>query len=204
MKKWLFLVVIFIAVYFGALQVLGKNGNFIASNQISPSPLGETAGVRVALTPSPTSLISFPSTLEIPKLGVAANVEQVGLDSQGRMDVPKNVDNVAWYNLGVKPGERGNAVIDGHFDKVTGAPAVFYKLNSMVPGDEILSIDEEGKKYTYKVTDVKTYPYDKLPLQQVFGDTSKFMLNLITCGGEWNTAAQNYSNRTVVYSELVK
>src|SRR6266849_8717779 len=79
--------------------------------------------------PTPTSIpptiittdTSLPKTISIPQINVSANIESVGMDKQGRMDIPQKADNVAWYNLGYKPGEKGNAVIDGHLDKQTGA-----------------------------------------------------------------------------------
>lgn len=145
-----------------------------------------------------------PVKLIIPKIHVQATVESVGMDYQGRMDIPKNVDNVAWYNLGSKPGDIGNAVIDGHFDKVTGAPAVFYALNTLSPGDKIISIDARGEKYTFLVVRKKDYLFDKFPLHEVFGSSDKPMLNLITCQGIWNKKTKNYSQRTVVYSELLR
>ncbi len=79
------------------------------------------------LKPSPE--IAIPVKLVIPKLKIDVMVESVGLDDKGRMDVPKGVTNVAWYSLGVKPGQAGNSVIDGHFDQPDGSPSVFFKLN---------------------------------------------------------------------------
>lgn len=143
-----------------------------------------------------------PRTLSIPKLGVEVFVESVGMDSEGKMDIPKNVDNVAWYNLGYKPGEKGSAVIAGHYDKKDGSPAVFYTLSSLQPGDEIEVIDTNGKKLAYVVTRKASYLTDQFPLKEVFDTRDKPRLNLITCAGTWNRGQASYSNRLVVYSEL--
>src|SRR5476649_486493 len=67
---------------------------------------------------------SRPVFLEIPRFNIIANIESVAMDKEGRMDVPKKAEDVAWYNLGYTPGEKGNAVLDGHLDKSSGAPAV--------------------------------------------------------------------------------
>lgn len=147
--------------------------------------------------------VAQPQTLLIPKLGVNAAVEPVGEDSIGRMDVPKRVDDVGWYNLGYKPGEKGSAVIDGHFDTITGAPAVFYYIGNLTPGDQVIVIDKNGKNLTFEVTSVQSYPFDQLPLQEVFASNDKPRLNLITCTGTWNVGSRNYSNRLVVYTELI-
>ena len=41
-------------------------------------------------------------------------VEDVGLTPGGAMDVPKGPSDVAWFDLGPRPGEVGSAVIAGH------------------------------------------------------------------------------------------
>ncbi len=148
--------------------------------------------------------VAAPTKLTIPKLGIVAAVESVGMDSQGRMDVPKNADNVAWYNLGYKPGDLGNAVIAGHYDRETGAPAVFYDINKLQVGDKIITTDVHGKEISFSVIRNTNYPYEQFPLKEVFGSSSKPMLNLITCEGTWNKITHNYSHRTVVFAEMIK
>jgi sortase (surface protein transpeptidase) len=148
--------------------------------------------------------ISFgtPSRIQIPKLGVDTTVEQVGMDANGNMDVPKDPDNVAWYRLGYKIGGNGSAVIAAHFDKPSGAPAVFYHLSSLQPGDAIKVSDESGNTLTYRVTESTAYPYDNFPLQKVFNSSGTPTLNLITCDGTWDRTKKTYSNRLVVFSQL--
>lgn len=148
--------------------------------------------------------ITNPQTITIPKLGVSAPVESVGMDAQGNMDVPKNADNVAWYNLGYKVGDNGSAVIAGHYDKVTGAPAVFYRLSSLQPGDEISVTSEENITFTYRVTDMQSYHHQDVPLEKIFNTPGKPTLNLITCEGIFDKTTNLYSKRLIVYSELVE
>src|SRR5947209_7865092 len=88
--------------------------------------IGSIAGVATFHKATLTPLPDLPQRIVIPSLNVDSTIEQVGLDSQKRMDVPKNVFDVGWYDLGVRPGQIGSAVIDGHFDTPTGAPSVFY------------------------------------------------------------------------------
>lgn len=146
-------------------------------------------------------VIAAPHQLLIPKLGIAAVVEHVGLDANNNMDVPKNTDNVAWYQLGTKPGEIGNAVIAGHLDSETDV-AVFYDLKTLRKGDTILVTDTNGKTHEFVVTEKAVYNDDKFPLEKVFGKTNKKHLNLITCDGEFSETTQTYSHRIVIYTEL--
>ena len=143
-----------------------------------------------------------PSKLTIEKIGVEASVESVGMNSKGEMDVPKNDYNVAWYNLGYRPGEQGSAVMAGHFDTRSGGPAVFYKLAQLQQGDEISVTYPNGQEYTFTVTESSRYPFNNFPLQRVFNTKGQPTLNLITCDGVFDSSARNYSERLVVYAQL--
>lgn len=44
----------------------------------------------------------IPNRLKIPVIDVNAKIEVVGKDDKGRMDVPKQTDQVGWYQYGAK------------------------------------------------------------------------------------------------------
>lgn len=155
------------------------------------------------VTPLPTPEVGLPTTISIPAIQVNADIEYVGLDNQRRMDVPKDEWNVAWYELGPKPGELGNAAIAGHLDSTTG-PAVFYNLEKLAAGDQITVTDAVGQIHTFKVTEIARYDVTEFPLEKVFGKHDTARLNLITCEGAFDSSTQNYSHRVVVYSEKIE
>src|SRR5437868_6418329 len=140
MKSSLVIILIAIIVGIGA-------GTFYLHNKqqasiVVPNSIGQTtasvkpsAEIMGAADSRPDS-VGTPKRLIITKIGVNAPVELVGLDKQGRMDVPKDANDAGWYDLGVKPGQKGNAVMDGHLDKVNGAPAIFWNLKKLAPGDQ--------------------------------------------------------------------
>jgi sortase (surface protein transpeptidase) len=200
MKKVFGLIILVAVVIFAGKTLLAKATPPKAPSQQTQQQITQQkAGEEQQPT---TTQVAKPQTLSIPKLGVNASIESVGMDSQGRMDVPSDPDDVAWYNLGFKPGQQGSAVIDGHFDKPSGAPAVFYDLAKLQAGDTLVITDTSGQKYTFAVTESKAYPFDSVPLQTIFDSTDKPRLNLITCDGVWNKNQKNYSQRLVVYAEL--
>lgn len=200
MKNVLLVVILFTAVIFGG-ATLGKDAAQTLSQQ-PPATSNPVSHLMPVVTPTPTPTVGSPTTILIPAIGVNATVEDVGVDSLNRMDVPKHGQDVGWYDLGVKPGATGNAVIDGHLDLVTGAPAVFWNLAKLTLGDEIIVTDDNNLEHRFKVTDIESYPYDQFPSQTVFGQSSRANLNLITCHGTWDASNKNYSERTVVYSQL--
>jgi LPXTG-site transpeptidase (sortase) family protein len=146
--------------------------------------------------------VKEPQRLVIPSLNIGSSVEIVGKDSSGRMDVPKEDVNVAWWKYGPIPGEVGNAVIAGHFDTKTGEPAIFYDLGNLKVGDEIMTIHENGKSRTFEVYKVEKFKDNEFPLELVFGENEGKNLNLITCAGEFNSLNKNYSDRLVVFARL--
>ncbi|TCP27081.1 LPXTG-site transpeptidase (sortase) family protein [Scopulibacillus darangshiensis] len=143
-----------------------------------------------------------PKKIMIPKIKVEANVEQVGLTKDGKMGVPGGTNNVAWYKKGAKPGGIGNAVIDGHVDSYRG-PAIFFHLKDLKKNDKIYIFGKDGRKLTYKVTKIESYPNGEAPLKKIFGPTNKQMLNLITCTGTYQEDLETHDHRLVVYSERV-
>jgi len=115
------------------------------------------------------------------------------------MDVPKQWNDVGWYEYGPKPGDIGNSAIAGHLDSTT-APAVFWRLGTLKAGDKIVITLSNSQTVTFVVQQKVSYAYNDAPIAQVFGPSTTANLNLITCGGSWDAFTKNYSNRTVVYT----
>ena len=166
-------------------------------------PQGEppVAGGVVAPTPEPRG--QAPVGLRIPGIGVDAGVQWVGVDENGDMMVPSNYDDVAWYEPGPRPGERGNAVINGHFDSTTG-PAVFWDLGQLQPGDEVIVRTHGDQELRFIVTAIESYKTEEAPLTRIFGPTSERNLNLITCDGTFLQDIRQYDRRLVVYTVLAE
>lgn len=172
-------------------------GKQLSTQQVNPGlpnlwSRGFSAGDNAAATTN---------RLRIPAIGVDAYIETVGIRN-GRIDVPDNIWDAAWFNGSAKPGEIGNAVIDGHKDWVRGT-AVFWDLGKLKAGDKIYVSNENGNELTFQITDVQSYANDNLPLDQIFGPTENADLNLITCDGTFVRQQHTYNQRLVVFSQLV-
>src|ERR1700694_881709 len=83
-----------------------------------------------------------PARLQNPAIHVDASVMGVRQTATGVMDAPVSKvyaspywSSVFWYDVGVAPGQSGNAVIAGHVNRVGGDPAVFWPLGELQPGD---------------------------------------------------------------------
>lgn len=143
---------------------------------------------------------SKPARLEIPSLGIDANVQYVGVNGKGEMGIPSNFKDVAWYRYGTVPGQLGSAVIAGHVDNGLSLPAVFWRLKEMRVGDEVHVVARDGSKLRFTVTEIATYPYTESPAERIFAENDKARLNLITCAGSWLSGRRTYSERLVIYT----
>ena len=147
----------------------------------------------------PVSRSSLPVRLAIPALGVNAPIEILGLLSDGSMQAPVGWWDAGWYRYGPLPGQRGNAVIAGHLDSTIG-PALFWRLTSLGGGDKVIVTLSSGQVEDFLVQRQVSYRDNSAPMGEIFGPAALANLNLITCGGVWNAALHNYSNRTVIYT----
>ena len=144
---------------------------------------------------------SLPVALSIPSIGLRVPVVEVGLNSNHTIQVPANYQRPGWYRLGPSPGERGSAVILGHVDSVTG-PAVFYKLRRLRPGDDVEVTLADRVVARFQVRQIATYLKTDFPTALVYGSHGYSGLQLITCGGAFDTRTGHYLSNVVVYTAL--
>lgn len=148
-------------------------------------------------------VISTPKRLIIKSLNIETNIEHVGAASDGRMDVPKNNDNVAWWSPGTIPGKKGSAVLAGHYDNPDGRPSVFYNLEDIETGEIVTVIDNNGLRQDFKVIDKKRFKDASFPIDLVFEQDDSERLNLITCAGIFNKDEDKYEDRLVIFTQKV-
>lgn len=143
-----------------------------------------------------------PAEVEVPSIGVKANIEPTGILDNGEMGVPEDVDQVGWFKPGFKAGAKGHAVLAGHVDSLTG-PAVFYELKNVKVGETVILKDADGRKMVFEVTNLTSYETDEAPIEEIFGSSDKRLINLITCTGDFNRDIGSHEERLVVTAELV-
>lgn len=146
----------------------------------------------------------FPISLKIPKIGVDAAVEYVGIAKNGAIGVPQGPVNVAWFNQSAIPGTTGVAMIDGHFGWKDGIPAVFDDLHKLKVGDKVFVTDKSGLTTTFVVREIKKYKTKADASSLLKSTDGASHLNLVTCAGIWNPQAKTHSERLVVFTDKVE
>ena len=143
----------------------------------------------------------MPVSIGIPRLHVFSRLEDLGVDDDGVMEVPAEPANAGWYELGPSPGALGPAVVAGHVTW-NQAPAVFFRLAELRPGDVVQVTRTDDVVAVFEVTRVERYPKSAFPTDMVFGAIDHAGLRLITCGGDYEQAAHRYTDNVVAFARL--
>lgn len=210
-RAWIVRIAFALTVLSGALTyTAGPAGGIVGAASPPPATVTPGSPPRTFIrrldggAPAPVSAqphIGQPVRLKIPAINVDAAVEEVGQTPDGAMDVPKDFNETAWYDLGARPGAPGNAVVDGHVDSTTGK-AVFWDLRKLVSGDQIVVVGDDGVERPFVVTATEAYARTSVPLDRVFGPTTETHLNLITCDSStaFDRTHGEYAGSLVVYA----
>jgi LPXTG-site transpeptidase (sortase) family protein len=142
--------------------------------------------------------------LLIPKIGVDAKIQTVGTMPSGSIGIPSNATDVAWFAGSSPIATAGTSVIVGHVDTRVFGAGVFRGLKGLVKGDA-LYVSIEGRIGHYTVTGSEVYPEGTDRMDEVVGSRQgRARLVLITCDGKWDQSVKRYTERLVVFADLVE
>jgi LPXTG-site transpeptidase (sortase) family protein len=145
---------------------------------------------------------SAPARLRIPAIGVDTPLMGLGLAADGTVEVPpvRAHSPAGWYSGSPTPGQVGPSVILGHVTVGRYGNGVFLKLSRLKPGARVVVLLRDGDSTTFTVNAVRTVAKDRFPTQEVYGDTDRPELRLITCGGA--RTSDSYRDNVIVYASL--
>jgi len=172
--------------------------------QTAPTlPAGATTLQTASAPPAGMSPVdrSTPVALRIPAINLAVSLSTLGLNPDRTVQVPTDFQEPGWFDLGPSPGQVGSAVILGHVDSYQG-PAVFFRLRALHPGDQVEVSLADGMIAHFMVTTVVMYPKDQFPADQVYASHGGSALQLVTCGGAFDTHTRSYLSNVVAYTTL--
>ncbi|GAA4973624.1 class F sortase [Streptomyces hyderabadensis] len=146
---------------------------------------------------------SKPVRLLIPEISVDAPFTDLAIGDKGQLEPPPAGDTnlVGWYAKGTSPGEKGTSIIAGHVDTKTSA-AVFARLDQLDKGDKFQVERADGRRATFVVDSLETFAKDEFPSERVYGDAARPEVRLITCAGDYDRKAKDYTDNLVVFAHL--
>jgi hypothetical protein len=80
---------------------------------------------------------------------------------------------------------------------------VFYKLKSLRAGDKVDVSLTDGAVVHFVVRTVESYLKAQFPSQKVYGSHGYGALQLVTCGGTFDSVTGHYLSNVVAYTTLV-
>jgi hypothetical protein len=153
-------------------------------------------------TPPPVAERVPPVRLELPGHGVDAPLDPVGVEPDGAMTLPEDVDRVGWYRFGPVPGAAGGtAVLAGHVDDREQGLGALSALRDVAPGAEVQVTDAGGAVSRWRVVSRELIGKQAVPLDTLFQRAGPPRLVLLTCGGEFLPELRSYRDNVVVVAE---
>ncbi len=170
--------------------------------QAPATPAPQPVPVRDA-SPTPPAVAPAPVRLTLPRVGIDAAVDPVGVEPDGSMTIPREVDRVGWYRFGPAPGQPGSAVLAGHVDSATEGLGAMAPVRSAQVGDEVTVTDASGATTRWRVVARQEFVKQELPRDELFTRDGPPRLVLITCGGPFQADIGSYRDNVVVVAEPV-
>ncbi|MGA5313439.1 class F sortase [Streptomyces pseudogriseolus] len=145
---------------------------------------------------------SVPVGLTIPAIGLDTPVVRLGLAQDRTVEVPpiQADDPAGWYRYSPTPGRPGPSVMLGHVTVGAYGDGVFRHLARLRRDDGITVRLENGTAAEFAVTSVRTVAKADFPTEDVYGDTARPELRLITCGGPLEDG--EYRDNVIVFAAL--
>jgi LPXTG-site transpeptidase (sortase) family protein len=207
--------VLIVGVAVLALTIIGfviwSQGSKITPQPPATSPEAKQQAEGRDERPVPENLLSsykvadyLPRILSIEKLSISARILPMGINPDGSMQAPGNINDSGWYQGSARPGAPGAMVIDGHVGGPT-KPGIFARLDTLVAGDFIKLEKGNHEVLTYQVVQVKTVPLESVNMAEVLKPFDKQTegLNLITCTGAWLKDQKTYDKRVLIFAKRV-
>lgn len=160
---------------------------------------------RQAPSPTPEALQlekSEPSSLIISSIGVKDPLLSLGKQSgKDLVELPSPASKPGWFKESVTPGEVGVSSVVGYIRKSEKEAGVFAKLAQLKTKDEISVKRKDGSTATFRVDKIKKYAEGEMSAAEVYAETDRSELRLITCGGVLK--AGDKPGNVVVFAHLV-
>lgn len=164
----------------------------------APTPVIDVGTSSARLADLDLSSAPAPARLRIESVDMEVPIVALGVDADGLMAIPEDVDEAGWYRYGPTPGAAGNAVIAGHVDSRSQGLGAFHRLNDVAVGDIVTVTASDGTTTDFEVTGREEIPKDALVTDDLFRRDGPAQLVLVTCGGDFDADVRSYRSNVVV------
>jgi LPXTG-site transpeptidase (sortase) family protein len=183
--------------------------NTFSNNPVAAVAINETAPLdadTTSISNQAWAAYAMPADqaryIYLPTINARARVLSVGINSKGKIDATKNVNDAAWYDGSAKPGQEGQVFINGHTAFTSAYKAAFDDLPKLQIGDQIIIERGDGKQIYYRVVNNETTSADKVDMKKILNvpDNATRGLTLMSCTGKFNYRTQASDTRVIIYA----
>jgi sortase family protein len=164
-----------------------------------PAPQAAAIAPQAALPAQPVHVPAGqpPGTVRLPQGGTAELVRKE-IDRSGTLPVPDGIGEATWWGAGLD-APKGATVLAGHVNW-KGSVGPFAELWESRPDQLVTVVDDAGKEWRYRVSEVLTVHKDDLPnrARELFGQGGEHRLVLVTCGGRYVGGDLGYDENRIV------
>lgn len=155
-------------------------------------------------TTGPILEASDPVSLQAPDVGINISLVALGQAADGSMEIPgvKQGDPGGWYKYSPTPGQLGPSVILGHVNTESSNIGIFYRLHEMKPGQQFSIVRADNTVAVFEVDKLTEVVKATFPTLDIYGNTDRAEIRLITCGG-YDPASGDFKKNTVVFGHLI-
>ena len=143
-----------------------------------------------------------PRLVAIDRVGAKGRLLSMGVNRDGSMQAPINVNDGGWYNNSAKPGEPGAVVINGHSAENRSGQGLFGRLHELENNDIINIQTGDSKNWQYRVVEKEYLAKDEVDMRKAIlphGNSTRG-LNIITCDGGWTKDNKTMEHRIIIYA----
>jgi hypothetical protein len=174
------------------------------SSTVAAAPATSGSGPVAADTTTTVLPTGVPTTgtVHLPAGGTARLIAaQVSKD--GTMSVPDQLDQATWWGATLG-APHGATLLAGHVNW-QGRTGPFAELWQDKVGQQVTVVDNAGRDWVYRITQLVTIAKADLPKQakQLYGLDGDHRLVLATCGGEFVGGAEGYNDNRFAVATLV-
>lgn len=144
-----------------------------------------------------------PVRLTVADVGLDMEVTDVGLLSDGTLEIPERAAIAGWYRSMAAPGaDDGIALLAAHVDDPYGL-GPFASLKDIQEGAEVDVTLDDGVTARYRVSAVEETSKDTVDFERILDGSLGHHLVLVTCGGEFDWDTRHYDDNVIVWAERV-
>lgn len=206
-----------LASAFTVLMLVAIGGNLVGNFRSNDAPLARLFDDTMTVSGPPIDVSSTPEVLgvqtqakdpsrvpasvNIPSLNLNAQVEPVGIHTNGTVALTQDHRKVGWYKSSAPSGANSTVLLVGYR---FGETPIFSSIDQLHTGDVVELRNVGGESFWYQISSIDFYAAKDVPLAKLVTIDQGESLVLAGNSGDWDETKKEFSERIIVVAKPVK